>query len=713
MFGIYDIQINYSFSVYFLILAIILLIGFTYFIHKVTVPPLSTFKKSGLILLRSISLILLLFLIFEPILSFSKKIEIIPKNLVFIDNSSSIRIDDGSDRLSKIQNIINDFSTSSINFNFQTFGSSIKIVSEDSLYKIKYDERLSNFENIFNQLKKDEEKITSITVISDGGINDGRSPIFQAEKIGVPVFTIGIGDTSTRNDAEVKNIFTNNFIYSETPTQVLATISNHKLSRESTTLSFLENDKLLEQKIITLSEEGVQTEKFDYTPHSTGEKKLTIILGKTVNEFSDANNKKISFINVLNDKVNVLLVAGSPSADLSFIKTSLLSDKNLRVNSITQISADKFLEDHNKSKLIDSADVFYLIGFPAKNTPSALMNDIYSKIKNDRKPFYFVLSESTDYNKLKIFEPVLPFSIKRAGTEQIEVQPNVSVKESGNNIIKNDANDIIEEWNNLPPVLQRNAEFIAKPESEVIINSRINSLPISNPLVISSNLGSRSVAVLAKDIWKWKLQVSDKTSDLFDRFILNSVRWLNTDEKQKKVLIKTNKKFYSAGEVIDFTAQVYDESFNSVNDASVVVKITNGKNISEITLTSLINGLYEGKFQTNSIGDFSFKGTAKKDNIIYGSDKGSFNIGELDIELSTFQMNKEFLKTLSLQSGGRFYLPDNYTEVFELIKELTTQSSKQKEIKIEIALWSYEWLLVILIFSLAIEWLLRKLWGLL
>lgn len=131
------------------------------------------------------------------------------------------------------------------------------------------------------------------------------------------------------------------------------------------------------------------------------------------------------------------------------------------------------------------------------------------------------------------------------GTEQIEVQPNVPAKESRNNIIKNDANDIIEEWNNLPPVFQENTEFIAKPESEVIINSRINSIPISNPLVISSNLGNRTIAVLAKDIWKWKLQNSDKTSDLFDRFILNSLRWLNTDEKQKKVLIKTDKNLFT------------------------------------------------------------------------------------------------------------------------------------------------------------------------
>lgn len=712
MFGIYDIQINYSYSSYLLILAIVLLIIFTYFIHRVTVPPLSALKRSVLISLRSISLIVLLFLIFEPVLSFSKKIEISPKNLVFIDNSRSIKIDDGSDRQTKIKNIIKDFSTYA-NFDFNTFGSNIKTVSEDSLEGIKFDEGLTNFENIFDQLHIEEQNITSITIISDGGINGGNNPVFQADKFNIPIFTIGIGDTTKRNDAEVKSIFTNNFIYTETPTQVVATINNYKLGGKSTTLSLFENDKLLEQKIITLSDEEVQTEKFDYTPHSVGEKKITISLGKIIDEFSEVNNKKISYINVLNDRVKVLLVAGSPSADLSFIKTSLLSDKNLHVNSITQISAEKFLEDQNKSKLIDSADVLFLIGFPAKNTPSTLIYNIYSKIKTGKKPFYFLLSESIDLNKLKILEPVLPFSIRRVGNEQIEVQPNVPTKESRNNIIKNDANDIIEEWNNLPPVFQSNAEFIAKPESEIIVNSRINSIPISNPLVVSSNLGNRAVAVLAKDIWKWKLQVNDKTSSLFDSFILNSVRWLNTDERQKKVLIKTNKKNYSLGEVIDFTAQVYDESFNAVNDAAVEVEIANGNNSSKITLTSLNNGLYEGKFQTNDLGDFSFKGSAKKDNIIYGRDAGSFNVGELDIELSTFQMNKEFLNDLSIQSGGRFYTPDNYSEVFKLIKDLSIQSSKAKEIKKEIVLWSNEWLLVILIFSLAAEWLLRKLWGLL
>jgi len=71
----------------------------------------------------------------------------------------------------------------------------------------------------------------------------------------------------------------------------------------------------------------------------------------------------------------------------------------------------------------------------------------------------------------------------------------------------------------------------------------MNNIPSKTPLIVSRKLGNkRSIAVLAKDIWKWKLQTATKNLDLFDRFINSSVKWLNTSEDQKQVNIKTSKK---------------------------------------------------------------------------------------------------------------------------------------------------------------------------
>jgi len=77
-------------------------------------------------------------------------------------------------------------------------------------------------------------------------------------------------------------------------------------------------------------------------------------------------------------------------------------------------------------------------------------------------------------------------------------------------------NNTLNEWNNLPPISQPLAVITIKPESKVISKTRINNQPRNNALVVSRNFGpKRSVAVIAKDIWKWKLQTANKNLSLF------------------------------------------------------------------------------------------------------------------------------------------------------------------------------------------------------
>ena len=56
--------------------------------------------------------------------------------------------------------------------------------------------------------------------------HEGSTPIYSAEKTGIPVYTVGIGDSARKNDIEIKNVINNEFIYAETPTTILATIIN-------------------------------------------------------------------------------------------------------------------------------------------------------------------------------------------------------------------------------------------------------------------------------------------------------------------------------------------------------------------------------------------------------------------------------------------------------------------------------------------------------
>lgn len=716
MFGLENLKITFTFNPVLFFLAVVFFILFTIFIYRYTVPSILRGKKTLLIILRILALSLLLLAIFEPTLSISKKSILKPITLFFVDNSRSILADSKAENDKKVKSILNELERSDLasSINLRTFGSKISNVSFDSLNKINFSESSTNFSNIFDTISESKENISSAVILSDGIITDGSNPIYAAEKSGIPIFTIGIGDTTKRKDVEIKNILYNEFIYAEAPTTLSATVLNEGFRNRNINLSLYENDVLIEQKNVILSSDGIQNVQLSYTPKLSGEKKLTIGLSNLEGEHTTANNRKVFYINVLSNKVRVLLLAGSPSADLSFIKNTLLTDNNLSISSITQIGASKFLEKNNREKFLDSAEVLILVGFPSRETSPEILNKVSVLISQKNIPYLFVLSSGTDLNLLSQLRKDLPFTYNTAALSYLEVQPNITSEQSKNPLLQNNNSDPISAWNNLPPVFQPFTEFSAKPESEIVSKTKVNNILTNKPLILTRRLGSqRSIAVLAKDVWKWKLQTALKDLDLFDRFILQSIKWLNSPEDKKRIQIKTSKKIYALGEEVEFVAQIYDDSFNPISDAAVKVKIKNDNDKFELNLNSLGNGLYEGILQTNKPGNYSFSGEAKLNGKQLGTDAGLFNIGEVDIEMMNTRMDYELLNSLANVSGGRYFNIDEAKSLFNLLAELNKKSSKEKIDKKEYPLWSNEFLLFTIILLFGFEWFVRKREGML
>ncbi len=716
MFNIEKINLTFSFNPFLFVLFLLLLGGYAFYVYRFTVPLIPPVKKIILTALRTISLILILFIVFEPILTLARKLIIQPVNLVFVDNSRSILIDDGTNRSGIIKNFLRSLQQQNLmeNSELQSFGieqKPIEAVDPDSL---NFDEGVTNFEKVFSSIQREGKNIASISIITDGVITEGTNPIYQAEKLGVPVFTIGLGDTTQRNDVEVKNVLFNEYIYAETPTTIVSSIINRGYASASVNVSLYEDNSLLEQKNILLSDAGIQNLNFTYTPETSGEKKLSVVVSNLDGEISTANNKKIFYINVLSNKLKVLLLGGSPSSDLSFIRNTLKSDENLEINSITYLGNNKFLEQTDRQRLIDSADVLFLLGFPSAGLPADLIQAVQKAISEKNKPFFITLTSGIHFALLRNFQPELPFTIGNFNNQIIEVQPLVSPVESRNPLFQNNAIEPINAWNNLPPIYQPAAELKPKPESYIAARVKVNNVPLNSPLILTRRLsGKRSIAVLGSDIWKWKLQTAQRNLDLFDRFMLSSVKWLNTSEDKKQVTVKSSKRIYSPGEPIEFSAQVYDEAFNPVSDAEVKISVSDEAQTGEVFLNSLGSGLYEGTFLTNKPGDYSYSGEAILAGKSIGTDAGKFNIGEVDVEMLSPRMNIEFLSMIANLTGGRFFHYSDYSNYFTDIKQILAQSSKEKIEVSEISLWSNEWLMAIVILLLSLEWFLRKRSGML
>ncbi|MGE5363991.1 MAG: hypothetical protein ACM3SM_07670 [Bacteroidota bacterium] len=716
MLNISNFSLSFSFSAVWFVLGLIVLAAYTFYNYRYTTPAVSSGKKLLLTLLRSLALLLILFVIFEPVARFVYSSRLKPEVLFFVDASRSINVKDGTDRKSAVLGFLSEASSQGLLSanaagSLYEFGSSVR--KPPNYSSIRFNDASTNFSRIFDSIKTENRNIVAAVVVSDGVITDGINPVYKAEKLGIPVIAFGVGDSARKNNVEVRRVLYNEYIYTNSPTTVSASVWSKGFGGRPAESALYEDNRPVEKQTITL-QDGITNISFAYTPRTPGEKKLTFAISPFQGEATPADNRKTFYVKVLDNRLNVLLVAGSPSSDLAFVRSVLSQDPNLHISSITQTGNNRFLESSNQNRAIDSASVLFLVGFPSYNTPQSLIDRIYNEISLRNKPYFIVLSSGTDFNRLKRFQSELPFNITSVREGYTEVQVSVSPDQSQNPLLQSASDDNTATWNNLPPVYKPNSEFQPKAESEVIARTRINNIPVNSPLILSRKLGSkRSLAILARDIWRWKLQTAQANPAVLDYLLLSSIKWLNTREDQKQVTITSSRKVYSLGETVEFAAQVYDATFNPVDNADINLNVTSGSNKYQVSMTPLGGGIYEGKLAADKAGDYYFSGTARLDGKVLGSDNGRFSIGDVDIEMAGISQDSDMLKLLSDQTSGKYFYYKNSDALISYLKNMQSSASREKKTVSEVALWSKEWLLGLIALLFALEWFIRKRSGML
>ena len=138
MFNFEKIHLTFSYSPLFFFAALLVLGAYTVYVYRYTVPAVSRSRKILLVVLRTLALLLLLFVIFEPILTLTKKVVLKPVNLIFVDNSRSMQIKDGTHREVSIDNFLKAANSNNLltNSKLYSFGNAVKPVSVDSLSEI-------------------------------------------------------------------------------------------------------------------------------------------------------------------------------------------------------------------------------------------------------------------------------------------------------------------------------------------------------------------------------------------------------------------------------------------------------------------------------------------------------------------------------------------------------------------------------------------------
>jgi hypothetical protein len=719
-----SIHIDFAVAIGIVVLVVILATAAAIFFYRQTLPPVTRTRRIILTTLRSLVLSILALLLCEPLIRLTSSSTHPPILALIIDNSKSMTIADRTGkRDSTLRALLSDPVFSRLagraELRTYTFGTKLKPGPPLGNNTLPLDDDATDISGALEGLRSEAQKarIDAAIVLTDGSYTLGENPVHDAEQIGIPLYTVGIGDSSVQKDLLVSGIAANELVYSGTRAPVDVTIESAGFGGERVEVVLSDGTKELDRTTLTLEKGNRQyTAEISYIPEGEGTKRYTVSVSSLPGELTTANNRRSFHARIMKSKLRVLIVASSPSPDLSVLRQTVAEEKNFSVLSFSANGNGGFYEGSLTAARIDSADCIVLIGLPSTTVPTATLQMLAQRITEGNKPLLIIGGRAADYRLLGPLAGLMPFTAQQSTTVEqlIYIQPSDAQRD--NPIMNIGQAEGIEGWKRLPPVFKTNTVFRPKPGTVTLGFARVQQVVLQDPLIISRKENRlKSLAVLGYGVWRWRLmaQGDPATAPIYSSFIVNGIKWLTTVEDTRPVKVTTTKESFSQGEPVQFVGQVYDASARPDDDAQVRVTARNGSTSLEADLRPIGNGRYEGTLEGAGQGDYTFNATATLNGASLGDDRGRFSVGDLNLEFQDTRMNAELLRQLADHSGGRYLEP---SQINDLDAALASQASFAPNVEHqakEIELWNWRTALIVLILLLATEWLLRKRSGML
>jgi hypothetical protein len=705
------------------IVIFLLAVALAVFTYRRTFPPLPGRKKALLLTLRILALFSLFLALSEPILGIAKRYVHPPVVALLLDHSKSMNLK-GRDatRLEELKGL-------AANLTFDEIASRTKLEAfafADSLVPLdsrgQLPDSLGNatsmgeaINSVVQKLK--DENLAAIVIAGDGANNLGEDPVLAARSGGVPVYACGVGDYVQPRDLSVERITYPDVGYVGDQITVEVDVSQSGFDQTRVPVSIREKKTTLTQKDLTLGKSGgTQTVELTITPEEAGlhqyQLSLPVMDGESVKE----NNQRTFAIKVLKSKISLLLVSGSLNWEYTFLKRALDGDENVRLETVVygkeqQPLAGRFPQG---TQGLQPFDILLFVD-PPRFILREHKTEINDFLSTQGGSVLFLLGkEFMDSQAFLEVGSILPFDPTGSTVTFSSASVNLELTEEGKLHPVTRLDDNLEEnakiWSDLPPFqgvvtlgpATKDATTLAQFE-----NPLHSAYPA--PAIAVRNQGKGKVlAITVTPFWRFDFLLwgIGKNDQAYRKFWNNCVRWLAVREDMDLVNVYTDKRIYMGGEGIQFAAKIFDQNYQKLSDASVVVTIK-GQALPDSELVSLsLNqaGDYQAKLGALPPGDYSYAGQVFRDGEKIGAKKGQFLVEQYSVEDSDLKTDFDLLRRMAEASGGKYYQKE---DIGNLSRDLNV-SQKEEVRQREIRLWNSPLLLVIFVLCLSIEWAVRK-----
>ena len=605
------------------------------------------------------------------------------------NNYSKQNLEQYNKKIHSIVNALND------KYEVQTFSIGDKLTPglRDS-FDLKSTD-LSSFLSYINE-SYDNNELSAVVLASDGIFNEGTNPVYTNIKFDAPVYTIALGDTTEKRDLYINNIFYNDIAFLGDKLAVKVDIQSKNANDEKSVLKLFEisesdKTKLLNSENININRNDFYNSYiFTINALKPGINHYRFQLNRIKDEFSIKNNVKDFYIEVVDSKLKIAIVANNPHPDISAIKDALLEKKNYSVD--IKFPKDKI--NPNEYDLL----IYY-------NLPSVKkdINHIHNVALEKKIPELFILGTKTDLNALNNIQDI----IKIRGNSGSFNEAQAILNDDFSLFLIDEFKD--KDLKNFPPLIVPFGEYQVSPDSRVLFYQEIKNIKTQYPLIIlSSNSKVKTGIITGTNIYKWRLfdYFQNQSNNVVKSVLGQIVQYLTVKKDKSQWRVKASKNIYDESEPVVFSAELYNDNYEAINTPEAFLKIINDKGKEFDFVFSRQDNHYEINGEKFPAGNYRYIASVKYNNKDLIK-KGKFKIIQKELEKFDLVAKHHILNNLSMKTDGKMY---GFEEIDDLLDNIKNRDVKpiiyfsQKTDK----LLDFKWIFGLILLILSLEWFIRR-----
>ena len=646
--------------------------------------------KNSLLVFRFLAVSIIAFLLLSPFIKtiFNKTEK--PIIIFAQDNSSSLLIHQDSafyaNNYLKELNSLKEKLGKNYEVKSFTFGEKVK---EEGV--IDFSEKTTNIAELFEavETKFYNRNIGALILSSDGVYNEGFNPVYSTENTNYPIYTIALGDTTIQPDIVLKEAIANKitFLNNKFPIEILGLAQSCK--GEKTTLTVTHKNKVVFTKTYDITKNNQLIEEtIILEAKEKGVQHYTISFSALANEVSTKNNSKDVYIDVLDGRQHILLLAHAPHPDLKALKTSIETNENYEVSTTYFDDFDGNFEPYN---------LVVLHQFPTYS-PVWLR-----KISEKNLSVLYILGNQSNTNAFNQFQTHIKVlqSNQRSNTTTPALTENFP--------LFNLSEATLKQVPNFPPIESIFGTYLPQEKAYVLFNQKIGNVATEQPLMVFFQEGNNKAAFISGEgLWRWRLNEYAKNNNhqAFDEIINKTVQFLSVKDNKDKFRVIVANQFNENQEII-FNAELYNNSYELVNTPEVKLELKNEAGVDYQFVFNKSGNAYVLNAGVLPVGSYSYLASTTFSGEQYVV-KGQLQINPLLVELNNTVANHQLLQNIANKYNGNMVLPTKINELEQLIKENTAISSiiyEETDIKEIIHL---KWIFFLILALISTEWFIRK-----